>query len=270
MKTSCLIPCHNATHLNQCLQSIQGEFNEVLIYLNGDCDRGREIVRQFSFPAIIQEDESPVGSQIARNKLFEVSTGDYVVFLDCDDYRVPGHIPGQINYLEQYEWGACIGHPIFLWKDPLSKREVYQEKPFPLCQDIWHMLIKRCLQTGCILWRRSALETIKSIYGNVFNPNHKRLQEYRLVIAALSCCVEIGLYPAHTAYYRWGWNGTQITQTQFREEDSLLSYYQELEEHVPPSHLQVYKDFLLEVKKSLNKLKDERMITNGTLVDWGT
>jgi glycosyltransferase involved in cell wall biosynthesis len=278
MTLSCLIPVHTHIHLQQCLNSLVEEVDEILLFINGDLNKSETVINrlisekvEFQKIRIIEKKEDAVGSQVARNELFDACSSEHILFMDCDDYRISNKLREQLSYLKEFNWEVCIGHPIFLWKDPQAKtREVYQEKQFPLCKDIWHLLIKRCLQTGCILWRRSALQTVKTIQGGeLWKTKYKRLQEYRLVIAALNCCLNIGLFPGHVSYYRWNWNPAQISQNKENlQADSLMSYYEELREHVPQTHKQFFEEFVAGLENSLNKLKDPRMTEKGTLIDW--
>ena len=97
---SILLPAYNvAPFAQQCLESIIGQSDEgVEIIVCEDCstddtlevlERIREAHRgRFS----IMTNERNRGQSFARNRLLDAARGDYIWFLDADDYLVPGAI----------------------------------------------------------------------------------------------------------------------------------------------------------------------------------
>ncbi len=246
MKTSCLIPCGSTDHLYQCLESLCPEFDEVLIYIDGDDqlkDEVFRIARPFNCNLFFGEGTERIGSNRGRNLLFTACTGDYVCFFDADDYRVPGALDGQIEYLRQNpEWSCVVGHLRFLWKDPFADN-VYQENETPLYESIWAMLIHHSLQTGGMLWKREALEEIRQGYGDVFDPNQDRIHEYWLILRGLQMGMEIGIYPAYTHYYRWGWSDSQWTQQNMDGYGTrTLHFMDELAKIMPVDYLTLWQE----------------------------
>lgn len=92
MKISVVIPAHNEEHyiaktLSAVLAQDYSDF-EVIVVDNNCTDRTAEIVRQF--PAVKLVSEQQAGTQFARQKGVQTSTGDIVAFIDADCLPEPG------------------------------------------------------------------------------------------------------------------------------------------------------------------------------------
>lgn len=91
-KISVIIPVYNSEkYINQCLDSIINQtFKDIeIICINdGSTDKSSEILQQYSNKdkriKIINQQNS--GASVARNKGIDISTGDYLSVLDCDDF----------------------------------------------------------------------------------------------------------------------------------------------------------------------------------------
>jgi heptose III glucuronosyltransferase len=93
MLLSIIIPVYNSEkYLKICLDSVKNldlEEYELIIIDDGSVDSSRELINKFNPPERIQcykifQDNN--GASVARNRCLEVATGDYILFLDSDDY----------------------------------------------------------------------------------------------------------------------------------------------------------------------------------------
>lgn len=91
-KISILVPAFNVgKYIDRCLKSIQNQtFNnfEVIIVNDGSTDNTESIINEFvesdaRFTIINQKNE---GVAVARNRALEESNGEYITFVDPDDY----------------------------------------------------------------------------------------------------------------------------------------------------------------------------------------
>lgn len=87
-RISVIIPCYN--HGNYLAKAVQSVFDqhyqdvEIIVVDDGSADNTREIAEQFpGVKYIFQENQ---GLSAARNTGIEASTGNYLVFLDADDW----------------------------------------------------------------------------------------------------------------------------------------------------------------------------------------
>jgi len=95
MKFSVIIPCWNQEGLiTRCLDSIpKREDTEIIVVNDGSTDRTLWAIEEYKkneYPdLIVISYEDNKGVSYARNKGLEASKGDYVVFIDSDDYVYP-------------------------------------------------------------------------------------------------------------------------------------------------------------------------------------
>lgn len=91
-KISIIVPVYNAEeYIKKCINSILNQtFGEIEVILinDGSTDRSLEILREYeskdSRIRIINQNNS--GPSVARNKGIKVASGDYIGFVDSDDY----------------------------------------------------------------------------------------------------------------------------------------------------------------------------------------
>ncbi|GGP05321.1 hypothetical protein GCM10010992_20940 [Cloacibacterium rupense] len=94
MKLSIIIPVYNAEkYLQKCLESVfqqnlKTQDFEVVCINDGSTDSTSKILKEFQkkYINIILEDQENSGEAISRNRALVLSKGEYVTFLDSDDY----------------------------------------------------------------------------------------------------------------------------------------------------------------------------------------
>ncbi len=95
MKFSIIVPVYNVEqYLGQCLESLQAQdFDnfEIICVNDGSTDRSREILTEWEarLPQMRVIDQENCGLSAARNTGLKAATGDYVVFVDSDDWVEP-------------------------------------------------------------------------------------------------------------------------------------------------------------------------------------
>ena len=92
MKFSIVVPVYNVeAYLDNCLASLQAQDFadfEVICVNDGSTDRSRDILSKWEsrFPQMKVIDRENGGLSAARNTGLEAATGDYVLFVDSDDW----------------------------------------------------------------------------------------------------------------------------------------------------------------------------------------
>src|SRR6516225_552816 len=101
---SILIPCFNAQHLvAQAIESALAQtwpHKEVIVVDDGSTDASLEVIRKFS-GRIRWESGSNRGSNAARNRLLALARGDWLQYLDADDYILPEKVARQIEFARE-------------------------------------------------------------------------------------------------------------------------------------------------------------------------
>jgi glycosyltransferase involved in cell wall biosynthesis len=109
---SIIIPCYNCDKWVQ--QAVESGLNqtypniEIVVVDDGSTDGSLEVLRQF-LPRIRLETGPNRGGNVARNRAFELSTGEYVQYLDADDYLELDKTARQIRFLEETRADVVYG-----------------------------------------------------------------------------------------------------------------------------------------------------------------
>lgn len=118
MIISVIIPVYNAEkHIIKCLESIVKAKNsiaiEILIIDDGSTDNSKflceNIAKRYSFIKIVSQKN--MGPSVARNKGISIAKGEFIVFVDADDYVEPTYLEelyGSISYNNSDL--ACCGY----------------------------------------------------------------------------------------------------------------------------------------------------------------
>lgn len=108
-KVSVIIPCYNAERwigeaIESCLAQTYRPI-EIIVVDDGSTDDSIKIVKQYGEKVTLETGPN-LGGNHARNRGFELSSGDYIQYLDADDFILPEKIERQIRVLE--ETGADV------------------------------------------------------------------------------------------------------------------------------------------------------------------
>lgn len=106
---SVVIPCYNAQRwvaeaVKSCLKQTYNPI-EIIVVDDGSTDGSLAALQEFAAEVKLYGGPNR-GGNFARNKGFALSSGDYIQFLDADDYLLPDKIENQVRCLE--ETGADI------------------------------------------------------------------------------------------------------------------------------------------------------------------
>jgi len=116
-KISIIIPAHNCTKtINQCLESVFAQTLqdiEVIVVNDGSKDNLDEVIKPWlsKVKYIKQENQ---GAPTARNKGFDESIGEYVIFLDADIIMKPSMLSKLLKKLEENP-NTSYAYPSFMW-----------------------------------------------------------------------------------------------------------------------------------------------------------
>jgi glycosyltransferase involved in cell wall biosynthesis len=109
---SIIIPCYNAKHWVQ--EAVESCFCqtypniEIIVVDDGSTDGSLEVLRRY-LPRIMLETGPNRGGSIARNRGFALSKGQFVQYLDADDYLEADKIARQVEFLEVTQADAVYG-----------------------------------------------------------------------------------------------------------------------------------------------------------------
>ena len=208
MLLSIVIPIYNAqNYLEECLRSVSAckEQNvEVLLIEDGSTDKSKDICTRFvkednRFRLITKENE---GVSVARNRGIEEAQGEYLMFLDADDYMETSAWDIILKDIAQYEKDFIAYSYFTLYEDGKTVEEQYQleqELSFER-EDAWNILLTTARFNTCWgkLFRRSTI-----IQNHIlFPPGVKTGEDALFVLAYFKHCKSFLVHNKSILYYR--------------------------------------------------------------------
>ena len=203
---SILIPCYNAERwVAQAIESALAQTwpdKEILVVDDGSTDGSLAIIR--SFGSRIRWETGPNrGGNAARNRLLELARGEWLQYLDADDYLLPDKVAGQIGFLAAHPDTDLVFGPVLMeyWDESKTRREPL---PIPEPHDPWILLARWFLpQTGSPLWRKLAV-----VAAGGWKPDQPCCQEHELYLRLLATGARFEYRDVAGAVYRQWSAGT--------------------------------------------------------------
>jgi cellulose synthase/poly-beta-1,6-N-acetylglucosamine synthase-like glycosyltransferase len=196
-KISILIPCYNAERwVGQAIESalVQTWPNkEVIVVDDGSTDESRAVIESYG-DKIRYEFGPNRGGNPCRNRLLELASGEWVQFLDADDYLLPEKISDQMEFSHSAD---VIYGPVLIKNQ--SSRCDNQEVSLPSSNsDLFeHWICWQVCQTGGVLWRRDALCKIGG-----WNEAYRCCQDNEVCLRAIQHGLKFSYCPKSGAVYR--------------------------------------------------------------------
>ena len=210
MLVSILIPCFNAERwIWQAVESAVAQTwpeKDVIVVDDGSTDRSLEIVKSFG-DRIRWETGPNRGSNVARNRLLQLARGEWLQYLDADDYLLPEKIAQQMEFIATNPAADVVFGPSTIehGADDGGRRELL---PIPKPHDLWILLARWYLpQTGAALWRKQAIVDVGG-----WKSDQPCCQEHELYLRMLMAGKRFAYCEHNGAIYRhWGetslWRG---------------------------------------------------------------
>ncbi|AFY48356.1 glycosyl transferase [Nostoc sp. PCC 7524] len=83
---------------------------ELIVIDDCSCDKSLEIIKSYNDNRIkLLENNTNLGVTKTKNKGIEKSLGEYIAFLDCDDYAYPSRLAEQLEFMESNPDFGMIG-----------------------------------------------------------------------------------------------------------------------------------------------------------------
>ncbi len=207
MLVSILIPCFNARRwVARAIESALAqtwEEKEVIVVDDGSQDGSLEVIKKFA-DRIRWETGPNRGGNVARNRLLEFAHGEWLQYLDADDYLLPLKIERQMNFLRDHPTCDVVYSPVLLvnWSEEKVEEEV---TPIREPHDPWIQLARWWLpQTGGPLWSRQAI-----LDAGGWKVDQPCCQEHELYLRLLQSGAEFSYFgECHAAYRNWSQNAT--------------------------------------------------------------
>lgn len=198
---SILIPCYNAEQfIAQAIESALSQpyvNKEVIIVDDGSTDSSLELIKTFN-NRIKCETGPNRGTSFARNRLLELAQGEWLQYLDADDYLEPNKITEQINFYKKNIDADVIYSPVIVEESFKQPPKKYLLK-LPDVNDFYINFIRwGALQTSGFLWKKTAILEVGGWKEDEI------CHEHELMLRLIQNRKKIFLYDkANSVYRQW-------------------------------------------------------------------
>jgi glycosyltransferase involved in cell wall biosynthesis len=212
---SILIPCFNARQwiaeaINSALAQTWPE-KEVIVVDDGSTDSSLAVIREYN-GRIRWETGPNQGSNAARNRLLGLAQGEWLQYLDADDYLRPEKVARQIQFARAHPEYDVIYSPTALERIEHGAL-VCTDEVIPEPRDPWILLaLWRLPQTGGTLWKKATLERVGG-----WRVGQPCCQEHELYCRLLEAKARFAYCDGCLAVYRDLDDGGRITRKSRRE-----------------------------------------------------
>jgi glycosyltransferase involved in cell wall biosynthesis len=246
---SILIPCYNAQRwIAQAIESSLAQTwpeKEVIVVDDGSTDGSLDVIRQFD-GRVRWETGPNRGGGAARNRLLELARGEWLQYLDADDYLRPRKIEAQVEFIREHPNCDIVCSPT-AWERVEHGELVCTDEVIPEPRDAWVLLARwRLPQTGGPLWRRDAL---KDVGG--WRIGQPCCQEHELYFRLLAAKSRFEYCDSCLAVYRDWDHGGRVTRKSIDEVNRQRLLIMDLIE----SHLAKHNDLTPIRRYAINDLR---------------
>ena len=238
MVVSVIIPIYKVeTYIRRCLGSVMTqECNgyHIECILVDDCspDRSMEIVNEMideyqgkNISFLLLRHESNKGLSAARNTGIKAATGDYLFFMDSDDYILENTLKNLISHLLAYPFvDVVMGISLRVESNELTNSLIMDNNMYPVLLDdkrqMWELLLNRKLDHHA--WNKLVSRSLVLKHHLMFEESiifEDKFWTYRLV----SCISSILIIPKQTYIYEN--NPFSIIHTPSKRSNQLLSSF---------------------------------------------
>lgn len=153
-KLSIIIPCYNAEqYIARCIESVlsEAELNaEVIVINDGSTDGTNEILNRYIDKISIINQQN-CGVSTARNRGIEVASGDYIYFVDADDYIVGNELKKVLDKIDNQDVVSIAYSIDFYSSDNVLKSSEIRRSPYyemGETKDVYHTLFSAQIGIG--------------------------------------------------------------------------------------------------------------------------
>lgn len=218
-KISVIIPVYNAENfLKRCINSVldQSYQNlEIIIVNDGSTDSSLNILKEFSKKdnriVLLNQDNKGVSS--ARNRGLKLATGDYITFLDSDDYIEINMYDEMMRYGKEYNADIVECSVVRVNERGDNLRNFNLNFQLIASKKLCIESYIKNINTTAFNWNKIYR---KSVVEDVFFPNLKYSEDYYFnVLTHSNCDMKVTIPNAYNYYVE---HSNSVTQADFSPE----------------------------------------------------
>jgi len=197
MKFSIITPSFNqGRFLEGCIQSVLAQTGveiEHIVTDAGSTDETLEVLRRH--PHLKWTSEADKGMSDGINKGFLKATGDWLMWLNCDDYLVPGALARVAAHIAAHpELDVVHGDCIYVKED---KTPIRRKRDTPV--DEWDLLfVGCCIPSTSTFYRREIIDA-----GELLDVEYRNCMDWEFYLRLIRKGHRFGYLPEALACFRW-------------------------------------------------------------------
>lgn len=215
MKISVCMPCFNAERwVAAALDSVLAQDHpnfEIIVVNDGSTDGSAAVLEQYAAQGVTVIERQNAGASASRNAAFRASSGDAVLFMDCDDLVPKNHLSSLAARLDGPHVIA-MGQWDRFYEDPLEatfpSRATYRDATGPdwIVSGGWTMM-----QSAMFLVPRAHIDA-----HGAWDESLSLFDDFEFYTRIISRCERLHFVPEAKVYYRSGIVGS-LSRNRSRE-----------------------------------------------------
>ncbi len=208
IKVSVIIPCYNVEkYVGQCLDSVRGQTMpdlEIICVNDGSTDSTLDVLNKYakqdSRIRIISQDNA--GLSAARNAGLKYASGEYIAFLDSDDFVASDYYGSMYLRAQDMDADLVIGNDIWYWDDCQMQIGVTHYRNFADKKSVitkHHDKIR--ILSACAVWNKLYKRTLITDNNLEFYEG-KHLEDMPFTFSAVALSRKIVFQPFSFLFYR--------------------------------------------------------------------
>jgi glycosyltransferase involved in cell wall biosynthesis len=197
MKFSIITPSYNqGRFLSDCVESVLSQTGveaEHIVTDAGSTDDTLQVLLRY--PHLKWTSEPDSGMSDGINKGFRQATGDWVMWLNCDDYLLPSVLEKVATYIREHPEADIVhGDCIYVKEDKTPIRRKYDTKV-----DEWDLLFVGCvIPSTSTFYRREIIDA-----GHLLDVGYKNCMDWEYFLRLIRLSYRFGYIPEALAGFRW-------------------------------------------------------------------
>lgn len=200
-KVSVIIPVYNTEKwVEECIRSIQnGGYDnlEIIVVDDGSKDNSRVIINRLmdNDPRIIYMHKRNSGAAAARESGIKISTGDYLMFVDSDDYIEKGSIGEMVRRAEEENCDMVFSDYIILYNS--SPSAIFDMNPKGVDVSTGMNYLRHRIE--CYMWMKLFR---RELLNDIVQQKSPVCEDLYLLVQILPRCKKVAYIKKPLYYYR--------------------------------------------------------------------
>jgi glycosyltransferase involved in cell wall biosynthesis len=229
MKFSIITPSYNqGRFIGDCIESVLSQTGvdfEHIITDAGSTDETLEVLAKY--PQLKWSSEPDEGMSDGINKGFLQTTGDWVMWLNCDDFLLPGALKKVADFIAANPKADVVhGDCVFIQEDKTAIRRKYDT---PV--DEWDLLFVGCvIPSTSAFYRREIIDD-----GHLLDVAYKNCMDLEYYLRLMRLGYNFDYIPEALAHFRWYEDSTTMQNWQRMIDEGLKCRREHIDERDLPS-----------------------------------